>query len=272
MSDLTPITREEVFYQSILNGQIPNLTPVTRQEMYLAAIAARIAAGGGGTGSGGGVASVGGIYPDLSGNVALKKLTFTGAVDGSYDGSKAMTINVENGKDGQDGADGLTPYIGENGNWWIGDTDTGVAAGGSGGGYTLVANIITEEDVSELIFDTDAEGKPFSFTQMICIGEAIAAANEDGSASTKGMLYILPNKYWEPSTFLTRKSLHSDWHVGFIADMRYEHGWFYGYKEYEAGFYIAPNRTSDNGKITSLKFAVTDCVLGAGSKFLIYGK
>lgn len=26
------------------------------------------------------------------------------------------------------GADGLTPYIGENGNWWIGDTDTGVLA------------------------------------------------------------------------------------------------------------------------------------------------
>ncbi len=26
------------------------------------------------------------------------------------------------------GADGLTPYIGDNGNWWIGDTDTGVLA------------------------------------------------------------------------------------------------------------------------------------------------
>ena len=26
------------------------------------------------------------------------------------------------------GADGLTPFIGENGNWWIGDTDTGVLA------------------------------------------------------------------------------------------------------------------------------------------------
>ncbi len=34
---------------------------------------------------------------------------------------------------GQDGKDGLTPYIGENGNWWIGDTDTGVSASGSNG-------------------------------------------------------------------------------------------------------------------------------------------
>lgn len=29
-----------------------------------------------------------------------------------------------------DGSDGLTPYIGENGNWWTGETDTGVKAEG----------------------------------------------------------------------------------------------------------------------------------------------
>ena len=33
-----------------------------------------------------------------------------------------------NGKDGADGKDGNTPFIGENGNWWIGTTDTGVKA------------------------------------------------------------------------------------------------------------------------------------------------
>ncbi|MFY9422527.1 MAG: leucine-rich repeat protein, partial [Bacilli bacterium] len=33
------------------------------------------------------------------------------------------------GKDGVDGKDGLTPFIGENGNWWIGNIDTGVFAG-----------------------------------------------------------------------------------------------------------------------------------------------
>ena len=38
------------------------------------------------------------------------------------------------GQDGEDGEDGLTPYIGENGNWWIGDTDTGVPASGSSAG------------------------------------------------------------------------------------------------------------------------------------------
>lgn len=32
------------------------------------------------------------------------------------------------GADGADGSDGLTPYIGQNGNWYIGNNDTGVAA------------------------------------------------------------------------------------------------------------------------------------------------
>lgn len=35
--------------------------------------------------------------------------------------------------DVNDGKDGLTPHIGENGNWWIGDTDTGVPARGEDG-------------------------------------------------------------------------------------------------------------------------------------------
>ena len=37
------------------------------------------------------------------------------------------------GKDGEDGEDGLTPFIGSNGNWWIGAADTGVPAAGTDG-------------------------------------------------------------------------------------------------------------------------------------------
>ena len=37
------------------------------------------------------------------------------------------------GKDGIDGKDGDTPFIGTNGNWWIGTTDTGVKAAGPQG-------------------------------------------------------------------------------------------------------------------------------------------
>ena len=37
------------------------------------------------------------------------------------------------GPAGEDGADGLTPYIGKNGNWWIGEKDTGIQAQGPAG-------------------------------------------------------------------------------------------------------------------------------------------
>lgn len=50
--------------------------------------------------------------------------------DGS-DGSDGK--DGQDGEDGEDGKDGLTPYIGSNGNWWIGTTDTGIKAAGVNG-------------------------------------------------------------------------------------------------------------------------------------------
>lgn len=41
--------------------------------------------------------------------------------------------NNSEGQKGEKGDDGLTPYIGENGNWWIGDKDTLVKANGTQG-------------------------------------------------------------------------------------------------------------------------------------------
>ncbi len=53
----------------------------------------------------------------------------------SYDsGTTWKSLGVKaTGEDGKDGTDGLTPVIGENGNWWIGDTDTGVKAAAADG-------------------------------------------------------------------------------------------------------------------------------------------
>ena len=50
----------------------------------------------------------------------------------SYDnGATWVSLGVKaTGVAGKDGADGVTPHIGENGNWWFGDTDTGVSAKG----------------------------------------------------------------------------------------------------------------------------------------------
>lgn len=50
----------------------------------------------------------------------------------SYDnGATWVSLGVKaTGAAGKDGEGGLTPHIGENGNWWVGDTDTGVSAKG----------------------------------------------------------------------------------------------------------------------------------------------
>ena len=50
-----------------------------------------------------------------------------------YDLSTLKGRDGETGQDGASGKDGNTPFIGENGNWWIGDTDTGVKAAGEKG-------------------------------------------------------------------------------------------------------------------------------------------
>lgn len=51
---------------------------------------------------------------------------------------KVNTIPVP----GEDGADGNTPYIGVNGNWWIGGEDTGISATGP------VVEPVTSDDIT----------------------------------------------------------------------------------------------------------------------------
>lgn len=48
-------------------------------------------------------------------------------------GVLAQGQNGADGTNGVDGTDGNSPFIGENGNWWIGDVDTEVAASGADG-------------------------------------------------------------------------------------------------------------------------------------------
>ena len=80
----------------------------------------------------------------------------------------ALLSSCENGEDGQ------TPFIGENGNWWIGDTDTGVKANGENGATPHIG-----ENGNWWIGDTDtgiaAQGKDGNDNNeivLICIGIA----------------------------------------------------------------------------------------------------
>ncbi len=67
-------------------------------------------------------------FADLKGADGQNGANGTDGKDGA-DGKDGV-----DGKDGADGEDGNTPFIGENGNWWIGETDTGVKADMKGDG------------------------------------------------------------------------------------------------------------------------------------------
>ena len=76
------------------------------------------------------------IWLNLYDLTALKGADGRDGVDGK-DGINgkdgAAGKDGTNGQNGRDGKDGNTPFIGENGNWWIGETDTAVKAAGIDG-------------------------------------------------------------------------------------------------------------------------------------------
>lgn len=76
------------------------------------------------------------------------------------------------GKDGASGAAGQTPYIGENGNWWIGNEDTGIIAkttdfifNDNGNGTVLLAyvgsdtNVIIPDKTTEIYYEAFIDNK-----------------------------------------------------------------------------------------------------------------
>ena len=76
-------------------------------------------------------------------------------VDAMIEDLEKSKANGEfDGKDGKDGADGVTPHIGENGNWFIGDTDTEMPSCGEDGKTPEVGvDYFTDEDKQAMIAD-----------------------------------------------------------------------------------------------------------------------
>lgn len=74
------------------------------------------------------------IYPDSdTGAIAIRKLIknqnlITVGIEEAELIQGIQGEKGEQGEQGSSGIDGKTPFIGENGNWWIGVTDTGVSA------------------------------------------------------------------------------------------------------------------------------------------------
>lgn len=93
---------------------------------------------------------------DLITLALTKKLISESSIQGK-EGKSAYDIAVKNGFVGSepewlDSLKGDTPYIGENGNWFIGSTDTGALASPEMGGYYSEENLIalSTDEINEI--------------------------------------------------------------------------------------------------------------------------
>lgn len=95
---------------------------------------------------------------DVTSYILAKKYvdaTLSGA--GAIQGKSAYEIAVDNGFKGTESEwltslEGITPHIGENGNWFLGDIDTGVLAAPELNGYFSEANLtaLTKDEILEI--------------------------------------------------------------------------------------------------------------------------
>lgn len=187
----------------------------------------------------------------------------------------------EKGTDGQPGADGKDYVLTEADKQEIAEQAAqlvDVPSGGGGSDYTLVANLTTEEEVAELLFNTDVNGQPFAFTEMWAICSVTPTAAEDGSATTDGDFYVIPNKYWLVSTTLGRAKLNSGWSHTLICHMQFREGLFWGadHASSNGTHYFAPpsvqQQISKDTHLNSIKFVMQKQRIKPGSQFLIFGK
>lgn len=113
-------------------------------------------------------------------------------------GAKHISFTLPKGDKGEQGAPGNTPYIGSNGNWWIGNTDTGTSASGSGG----VADSVAWEDVT----GKPETYPPASHTHTEYLGKNETAANATQLNGKSANAYMLKTDTAADSEKLNGKS------------------------------------------------------------------
>ena len=112
----------------------------------------------------------------------------------SYDnGATWVSLGVkatgDTGAAGKDGVNGLTPSIGGNGNWWIGDTDTGVLAKGKKG--DTGAKGADGVSPTAAVTQTD-DGAKFTVTDASGITTAVVKNGVDGKNGAPGANGVSP--------------------------------------------------------------------------------
>ena len=149
-----------------------------------------------------------GITTITSGQSTVEKdKTITPVTVQKTDGSSQIfNVEAKNGIDGQNGQDGLTPTIGENGNWYLGDTDTGKPSRGETGSTPDLSDYVKNTDYATV--DKTGVIKARNFfrvsttgdTYVESIGKEMYKSAGDTSFISKGTLENIKNDYVGSST------------------------------------------------------------------------
>lgn len=155
--------------------------------------------------------------------------------------SDGTRLNVKNGSKG---SNGVSPHIGDNGNWWIGSTDTGVLASGTNGlthSSTLRANlsifekfgVVGDSYASGAIYTDVTQGSFYnlSWGQIMARSLGTSCTNfSAGGLSTrtwltheKGLTLLLetePQNIYYLMLGINDKSKHGVDYIGTIADIK----------------------------------------------------
>lgn len=117
--------------------------------------------------------------------------------DGS---SESFNVEAKNGIDGQDGVngqDGLTPTIGENGNWFLGDTDTGKPSRGEIGPTPDLSDYVKNMD-----YATGEKGG------VVKVNSNSATVNENGYLEAQTITQDQYDKAYD-SEFISKGTLEN---------------------------------------------------------------
>jgi len=126
--------------------------------------------------------------------------------------------NGSQGPSGNPGEDGSTPYIGDNGNWWIGETDSGVSASGANASQIPLPNVDLALSARETQLYNESLVIPFTtpeekltyaqnliategFVGISTASQLINMTDIDGKYVLLNDITFAPNFLWSPINF-----------------------------------------------------------------------
>lgn len=121
-------------------------------------------------------------------DIDVSKINNVATVEITKKDGTTKTVNIldgERGENGTDGQDGITPTIGQNGNWYIGDTDTGKPSRGIQGEQGI-QGIQGEQGIQGIQGETGPQGpqgEPFTIKKTY---SSVSEMNADFNNMTLG--------------------------------------------------------------------------------------